>query len=177
MARAVRVRLGRADYLTARDTCRVSSEAVEVVRRFNEPHEGQDVIPLLRELLEQYGPDRDPDQILAVWAEDPAWRHAHPEIEWDTSGVGGLGATPKGPSAISDWWADWTEAWKTYAYRNVVYRDLGEWVLTESDVEATGPDGIEVKMRVFQIWKVRDDRVIAVRVFLDEAEALAAASG
>jgi limonene-1,2-epoxide hydrolase len=152
-------------------------EAVEVVRRFNDPHEGEDVMPAIRDLLQRLGPDPAPDQVLAAWAQDPSWRHAHPEIEWDTSGIGGLGAAPKGPSAISDWWAEWTEAWKTYTYKTVLYRDLGEWVLTESDVEATGPADVDVKMRVFQIWKVQDDKVITVRVFLDEAEAVAAAAG
>jgi hypothetical protein len=118
----------------------VSAEAVEVVRRFNDPYEGQDVMPVLREQLERLGPDPDPDEVLAVWAEDPSYRHAHPEIAWDTSGLGLGGPALKGPSEMTSWWAEWTEAWKTYTYRTVSYRDLGEWVLTESEVDARLPD-------------------------------------
>jgi hypothetical protein len=38
----------------------VSQENVEAVRRFNSPHEGQDLVPAIRAGLERLGPYRDP---------------------------------------------------------------------------------------------------------------------
>ena len=48
------------------------------------------------------------------------------------------------------------KAWQNYTYRVSTYRDLGDWVLTRTDVKASGPGGIPVEMRICQIWQVRD---------------------
>jgi hypothetical protein len=61
----------------------MSQESVEIVRRLNTPHEGEDVIPAIRESVERFGPDPQPDAVLAEWREDPGWQHMHPDIEWD----------------------------------------------------------------------------------------------
>ena len=155
----------------------MAEHPVEVVRRFNEAYEGQDIIPTLRELLARHGRDPSPDGILAIWADDPCWRHAHPEIEVDTSGLGVAGQVLHGPSDIWNWWHDWTAAWDTYITRAVDYREVGDAVISESEIDATGPDGIPVKMRVFLVWTVRDGKVASSRTFLSEADAVAAASG
>ena len=149
---------------------------VEVVRRFNEAYDGTDVIPTLRGLLAEHGSDPTPDEILAIWSEDPSWRHAHPEIEVDTSGLGVAGGPLRGPNEIWSWWHDWTAAWQTYITHVVEYRELGDSVMTVSDIDATGPNGIPVKMRVFIVWTVRDDKVASSRAFVSEEEAIAAAS-
>lgn len=152
----------------------MSEENVEVVRRFNDPYERKDVAPVIHAAVEVFEPDPDPDVVLAHWAEDPSWRYAHPDIEWDVSAPG-VASTLKGAREVALWWADWTQAWKSYVYRTIEYRDLGVWVLTPTDVQATGPGDIAVEMRIFQIWKVRDGKIAACRVFLSEAEALEAA--
>jgi ketosteroid isomerase-like protein len=72
------------------------------------------------------------------------------------------------------WWAEWAGVWESYVYRNSAYRDLGDWVLTPTDVRARGRGGIPVEMRVLQLWQVRDGKVAALRVFLSEREALEA---
>jgi ketosteroid isomerase-like protein len=149
---------------------------LEIVRRFKEAYDGTDIIPTLRGLLARHGPDPTRDEILAVWAEDPSWRHAHPEIEVDTSGLGVAGRALRGPNDIWSWWHDWTEAWQTYVTRAVDYREIGDAVMSASDIDATGPDGIPVRMRVFLIWTVRDGKVASSRAFLSEADAIAAAS-
>jgi ketosteroid isomerase-like protein len=154
----------------------MASQPVEIVRRFNEPYDGMDIIPTLRELLARHGEDPAPEEILAIWANDPCWRHAHPEISVDTSGLGIAGRALRGPSEIWSWWHDWTAAWQTYITRAADYREVGDYVLTESDIDATGPAGIPVKMRVFIVWTVREDKVASSRAFTTEAEALAAAS-
>jgi ketosteroid isomerase-like protein len=153
----------------------MSQENVEVVRYFNEPHEGKDIAPMIRQGIDRLGPDPDPDTVLSTWAEDPTFRYIHPEIEWDLTGTGAVGVTANGLRQLALFWADWIEAWRSYVYRMVEYRDLGDWVLTPADVRASGPEGIPVEMRMFQIWRVADGKIRTMRAFLTEQEALEAA--
>ena len=154
----------------------MSKENVEIVRQFNDPHEGKDVMPSIRDAVSQFGPDPDPATVLAWWADDPGWRYAHAEVEWDTTSIQGLGTRVKGPTEVSLWWIDWTEVWERYVYKTSEYRDLGELVLTKAAVEARASGDIPVEMTVFQLWQVRDGKVAACRVFMSEAEALKAAA-
>jgi ketosteroid isomerase-like protein len=149
----------------------VSQENVEIVRHFNAPYDGENVLPRIREALDRYGPDPDRARVLAVWADDPAWRFAHPDLEWDTSATG-FGTAGRGPREVALFWADWVEGWTRYLYRVQGYRDLGEWVLTVSDVQATARDGLELNMQSVQLWQVREGKVAVMRAFLTEAEAL-----
>ena len=55
------------------------------------------------------------------------------------------------------------------------YRDLGDWVLTVNDVRVRGREGIPLEARAAQLWKVRDGKIVIVRVLLSEAQALKAA--
>jgi ketosteroid isomerase-like protein len=152
----------------------MSQENIEVVRSLQAPWEGKDVIDAIRQLLERIGPAPQPEAVLAAWAEDPGWRHVHPEIEWDTSATGAMGSVARGPTEVASWWADWVEVWERYAYRIVEYRDLGDWVLTPVDVRASTRDGMNVEMRTFQVWQVRDGKVAVQRAFVTEQEALEA---
>jgi ketosteroid isomerase-like protein len=72
------------------------------------------------------------------------------------------------------WWADWAETWDSYVYRISEYRDLGDWVLTLTDVRARGRGGIPVEMRTFELWQPRDGKIARYRAFLTEQEALEA---
>jgi hypothetical protein len=159
-----------------RDTGRaMSEENVEVVRGLNDPYEGEDVMPGIRAAVAHFGPDPDPAVVLAWWADDPGWRHVSAEVEWDTTAIAGIGSKVRGPTEVALWWADWTNAWERYVYRTLEYRDVGEFVLTKSAVEARGPGDVPVEMTVFQLWKVRDGKIAACRIFLSESEALEAA--
>jgi ketosteroid isomerase-like protein len=153
----------------------MSQANVEIVRRFLDAYDGRDVIPAMRAAVKRFGPEPTSDEVLALWADDPSWRYAHPEIEWDVSATGAVGAAASGAAGVGAWWTDWLDMWESYVYRVAEYRDLGEWVLAIGDVSAHGRDGIPVEMRVFQIWRTRDGKVDACRVFLSEAEALEAA--
>jgi hypothetical protein len=125
-----------------RDTGRaMSEENVEVVRGLNDPYEGEDVMPGIRAAVAHFGPDPDPAVVLAWWADDPGWRHVSAEVEWDTTAIAGIGSKVRGPTEVALWWADWTNAWERYVYRTLEYRDVGEFVLTKSAVEARGPGG------------------------------------
>jgi SnoaL-like protein len=130
---------------------------------------------MFHEFVDRLGPAPDPEAVLNLWAEDASWRHVHPEFQWETAAGGPLDTKATGPTEIARWWADWVEAWESYAYRVVEYRDLGEWVLTLVDVRAEGRGGIPVTMRTFEIRSIRDDKIAACRIFASEREALEAA--
>ena len=152
----------------------MSQENVEVVRGFNAPREGENLIPVVREALERLGPDPAPEAILALWGEDPGWRYAHPDIEWDLRATGAVGSAARGPREVGAWWAEWVEVWESYVYRMRDYRDLGDWVLTPTEIRARAREGITAAMDVFQLWQVRDGKVAVLRAFLSEPEALQA---
>jgi hypothetical protein len=129
---------------------------MEIVRTFNAPHEGQNVVPVIREMVERLGPDPQPDAVLAEWGEDPGYQNLHPEFELDVSAAGAFGTVARGPREVMLSWARWIEAWESYVYRTVEYRDIGDWVLQTVDVRARGRGDIPVEMRTFQVWQVRD---------------------
>src|SRR5436309_3105238 len=153
----------------------MSQENVAVVRQYNAPYEGDDLVPVIAEVLRRIGPDPQRDAVLAAWAEDPALQHLHPEIEWDVSALGAVGSVPRGAREWALWWVDWVEVWETYVYRMGEYRDVGDWVLTPTVIRARGRGGIPVGGRIFQVWRVRDGKIAALRAFLTEQEALEAA--
>ena len=150
----------------------MSQESVEVVRQHLSPHEGEDLLPVVRELLERFGPDPQPDAVLESLAEDPGWRLTHPDIEWDLSATG-MGSVARGTRELALWWAVWTAVWSSHVYRMREYRDLGDWVLTVADVHATAR-GYSVEPQIFQVWQVKDGKVIVMRAFLSKADALKA---
>ena len=51
---------------------------MDVVRRLNEPYDGEDIVPPIRAAVERFGPDPRPEVVLAWWAQDRAWKHMHP---------------------------------------------------------------------------------------------------
>jgi ketosteroid isomerase-like protein len=154
----------------------MSRDTVEVVRALQTPWEGRDTIGPIREALERFGPDPQPQDVLALWAQDPGWRHVHPDIEWDTTAAGALGTVAHGAREVASWWADWVQAWQSYVFQIVEYRDLGDWVLTPVDVRARTREGMDVEMRSFQLWGVREGKVAIQRAFLTEREALESAA-
>jgi LmbE family N-acetylglucosaminyl deacetylase len=151
----------------------MSQEDVQVVQRFLSPYEGEDLVAPMQEFVERFGPDFPPDAVLAFWAEDPSWQHAHPDIEWDSRAAGLLLA--RGPRELSLWVVEWLEAWDRYVNRVVEYRDLGDWVLVLMDIRARGRQGIAVETLNFSLYQVRDGKVAVYRTFRSEREALEAA--
>jgi ketosteroid isomerase-like protein len=151
----------------------MSQEHVGVVRGFLGPWEGVDLVPLRRDLSEV--DPAAPDAVAAYSKLNPGGRYLDPGIEWDLSATGGLAGIHRGFEGFVRYWIDWLEMWSSYAYHVVEYRDLGEWVLTPMQVEGQGRDGMAVGLRVFQLWLVRDGRIVVMRAFHDEADSLKAA--
>ncbi len=143
-------------------------------------HDGQDVLPHVREFLDKVGPDPDVEQAAQALSEDDAWRLYHSDIVWDMSGanVGGttLGGVQRGPRELAQWWWTFAAVWASYEYRmQGKPEDLGEWVLTKGDVIATARNGQAVQMPVWQLWTVGEGRVTEMRAFVSETAARAAA--
>lgn len=97
---------------------------VEVVRRFTEPMNREDLVPSPDEMVQLFRPECEPGPILACWAEHPVWRHAHPEIVWSTDSPL-LAQAAAGPSEVVRWCKEWVEVWESYVYTTVELRDLG----------------------------------------------------
>ena len=151
----------------------MSRENVEVVRLANEPHNGENMVPILREFVEGVTDWSDTDAVVTALADDPAWQHLHSDIEWDWSALEFFGVA-RGFFELAVVWRELVEVWESYVYEMREYRDLGDWVLTVNDVRVRGREGIPLEARAAQLWKVRDGRIVIVRVFRSEAQALKA---
>jgi hypothetical protein len=150
----------------------MSQHDVELVREHLTPHEGDDVLPLIKGLLERIGPDPKPDAVLQTLADDPGWRLTDPDIEWDMSATG-MGGVSHGVRELAVWWGVWVAVWSTQVYRMREYRDMGDAVLTVADVHATAR-GYTIDPEIFQVWQIRDGKIVLMRAFLSEEEALKA---
>ena len=135
----------------------MSQANVEIVRLATEPHNREDMVPIIRESVEGIADWSDTDAVVAAFASDPNVRPMHPEVEWDASAIGVFGVA-HGLYELALFWREWVEMWESYVYEMREYRDLGDWVLTVN----------------FQPWKVQDAKIVTVRLFLSEAEALKA---
>jgi hypothetical protein len=153
----------------------MSQENVEIVRRANEPHNREDMVPLIRQSVEHIDDWSDADAVVAEFADDPNGRQMHPDVEWDASALGPFDVA-HGLYGMAVFWREWVEVWESYVYEMREYRDLGDWVLTVHDLRARGRGGIPVEIRAAaQLWKVRDGKIAVVRVFGSATEALKAA--
>jgi hypothetical protein len=67
------------------------------------------------------------------------------------------------PDVVVDWSRSaGPEAGIYHGYQATRERDLGDWVLTVNDALARGRGGIPVEMKVFQLWQVRDGKIVIV---------------
>jgi ketosteroid isomerase-like protein len=102
-------------------------------------------------------------------------QHFAPDIAWDATAIGVTGKAG-GLHELAAWYRDWMGLWESYVSRMVEIREVDGWILTPTDVRARGRGGLELEMRVFQLWRVRDGKVVVMRAFLTDQEALVAAA-
>ena len=68
--------------------------------------------------------------------------------------------------------ANWTGAWTDYRVEVEELTDLGADVLARTRHRGRGKDsGADVDMQIFQVWTLRNDKVVRARMYYDEAEA------
>src|SRR3989440_12732051 len=131
------------------------------------------MVPVMRDGLGGIVDGSDTDAVVAAMAEDPNVRPMHPDVEWDASAIGVFGVA-HGLYGLALFWREWVELWESYVYEMREYRDLGDWVLTIHDARARGRGGIPVETRAVQLWQLGDGKIVTVRLFGSEVEALKA---
>jgi ketosteroid isomerase-like protein len=99
-----------------------------------------------------------------------------PGIEWrDDSGLWGDWGTRRGFQAVRDAWVTWFEAFDRVSFEieNVV--TAGDDVVTSILISARGRvSGLVIEQRIPTVWTVQRGRVVRVRGYRDQAEALEA---
>ena len=69
----------------------------------------------------------------------------------------------------------WTGAWADYRVAVEELTDLGEHVLARTRHHGRGKgSGVEVEREIFQLWTLRQDKVVRAKMYYDQTEALEA---
>jgi ketosteroid isomerase-like protein len=99
-----------------------------------------------------------------------------PGIEWqDVSGLWGDWGTRRGFEDVRDAFVSWFEAFGQVSFdlENVV--EAGDEVVASIRISARGREsGLVIEQRIPTVWTVQRGRVVRVRGYRDEAEALEA---
>jgi ketosteroid isomerase-like protein len=100
-----------------------------------------------------------------------------PGIEWeDASGLWGDWGTRRGFEEVRDAWVTWFEAFEQVHFEIEDLLEAGENVV--AFIRATGrgrESGLVIEQRLPSVWTVRGRRVVQVRGYREDADALDAA--
>jgi ketosteroid isomerase-like protein len=104
-----------------------------------------------------------------------------PEIEMDTTRfpVPGLAEVWRGRAEVSRFWQRWVDAWDTYGeFGDPEFIEAGDQVIVcfeRHEMRGAG-SGVAVPMPAYAwVWLMRDQKVLRATIYMDRAEALAAA--
>ena len=85
------------------------------------------------------------------------------------------GGTYYGHEGVIEAFTRWSGAWDDYRLEVEDLRDFGDHVLARTRHRGRGKgSGIDVERQVFQVWTLRNDKVVRASMYYDEAEALEA---
>ena len=85
------------------------------------------------------------------------------------------GGTYHGVEGVVEAFRKWLAPWKEYRVDLEELTDHGEHVLARTRHHMHGKaSGVEVEKVIFQLWTVRNGRIVRVRMYYGEGEALAA---
>jgi len=127
----------------------------------------QENVEIVREVLEA--------QRRQDWQ---AFRNLYdPDIAWeDASGLWGDWGNRCGFADVQDAFMTWFEAFEHASFELEDVVDVGDDVVTFIRISGRGREsGLVVDQRIPTVWTLRDRRVVRVRGYRDEAEALEAA--
>jgi uncharacterized protein len=101
-----------------------------------------------------------------------------PGIEWVQPADSPAPGTNRGPDAIEQSMADWTEAFEEFSFEIRELRDLGGGKVLACLRQYGRVRGgtVPVEASIFHLWTVREGRAVRAEMFRTEAEALEAAS-
>ena len=151
----------------------VSASNREVLQRLLAGLEGVDVAPLIRAAaagdISTIAPHLVAAQVALLELHDA-------DLEIDMSGLDMPGfGVHRGPEAMRETWTRWIEAWEHYYWTQSKWSEVGEHVIADVEVRATGTSsGAEVIWNQCQVWTFRDGKVIRWHILKDRAEALKA---
>lgn len=99
-----------------------------------------------------------------------------PNIEWeDVSGLWGDWGTRRGFDEVRDAWATWFEAFEQVAFEIEDLVEAGDQVVAFIRASGRGREsGLVIEQRIPSVWTVRGGRVVRVRGYRDDADALEA---
>jgi ketosteroid isomerase-like protein len=81
----------------------------------------------------------------------------------------------RGPEGVRRFFRDWIEAFEDYRAESTEFIDAGEDVIVAVRHRARGrSSGVEVEMPSFQVWTLRDGKIVRYRGFSAREEALEA---
>jgi len=100
-----------------------------------------------------------------------------PDIEWeDASGLWGDWGKRRGFEDVQDAFMTWFEAFEHASFELEDVVDVGDDVVAFIRISGRGRESaLVVDQRIPTVWTLRDRRVVRVRGYRDEAEALEAA--
>jgi uncharacterized protein len=97
------------------------------------------------------------------------------EIEFSTPAEEPGGGTYQGHRGVIEAMTKWTGAWEEYRVEVEDLVDLDDHVLAAIRQRGRGRgSGVEVENQVFQLWTLRNGKVVQARMYYDQAEALEA---
>jgi ketosteroid isomerase-like protein len=131
----------------------MSQENVEIVRRMNQAlNTGK------------------PEVALPLLDPDVEWEENHPV--WP-----GLDSVYRGHEGVARWLkAAVLEPWQSFENEVLDYTDLGDHVLMLSHLRGKGRwSGVEVDMPIYNLFTMRDDKIVRRRIYQDRDEAIEAA--
>jgi ketosteroid isomerase-like protein len=99
-----------------------------------------------------------------------------PNIEWkDVSGLWGDWGTRRGFEEVRDAWATWFEAFEQVDFEIEDLVEAGDKVVAFIRTSGRGRgSGLAIDQRIPSVWTVRGGRVVRVRGYRDDADALEA---
>jgi hypothetical protein len=151
----------------------VPGSNLELLQRVSRSTEGVDVAPLIRAALAGDTGGIRPELVAGLSA---GLDLLDPEVEIDTTGVNmpDFGVL-RGLEGLSQLWRRWIEEWQHYSWTYSNWRELGEHVVVDVELSATGRgSGADVSWSQCQVFTFGGGKVVRWSLFNDRTSALAA---
>jgi ketosteroid isomerase-like protein len=118
---------------------------------------------------------------LAAWNEgdlDRALGYLAPDVRWETSGAfPGLDAVYHGPDGVRRFWSEFRSPWQEIELEVLELSEpRPDRVLAKVKFRASGRQGIEVDLELWQLYVMKGGQLAFFRPYLERAEALTAAA-
>jgi ketosteroid isomerase-like protein len=124
-------------------------------------------VDLVRRLWDTWN-RRDHEAVFAHYDEDIEWRGGELLQVPDAEPV------YRGHEGVRTFWRTWLAAWEEVSYEAVEFRDAGDHVvaLVENQHMRGRTSGVDLTLTYAQVWTLRDGKVVRMRSFADQDEAL-----